>query len=81
MKLDHPNVLLLFGTTSGFGPFPAMVCPWLENGTLTSYLERHGVGLELMQLLTLVRMIFLLIEYVDCFDAVDSRCRFRLAVP
>ena len=58
-----------------------MVCPWLENGTLTSYLERRGVDLELMQLLTLVRMIFLLIKYVDCFDAVDSRCRFRLAVP
>ena len=58
-----------------------MVCPWLENGTLTSYLERRGVDLELMQLLTLVCMIFLLIKYADCFDGVDSRCRFRLAIP
>ncbi|KIJ07611.1 hypothetical protein PAXINDRAFT_102882 [Paxillus involutus ATCC 200175] len=42
-KLDHVNILPLFGTTMNFGRFPAMVCPWLENGSLTSYLERrHG---------------------------------------
>ena len=56
MKLNHTNVLPLFGTTSGFGPFPAMVCPWLENGTLTSYLERYGADLEILRILTLVRM-------------------------
>ncbi|KAH0833897.1 kinase-like domain-containing protein [Lanmaoa asiatica] len=54
MKLDHTNVLPLFGTTSGFGPFPAMVCPWLENGTLTSYLERSNGDLEILQVLALV---------------------------
>ena len=58
MKLDHPNVLSLFGTTSGFGPFPAMVCPWLENGTLTSYLERSDANLKIRQLLELVRMTY-----------------------
>ena len=58
MKLDHPNVLSLFGTTSGFGPFPAMVCPWLENGTLTSYLERCDANLKIRQLLELVRMTY-----------------------
>ena len=56
MKLNHTNVLPLFGTTSGFGPFPAMVCPWLENGTLTSYLERYGADLEILWILTLVCM-------------------------
>ena len=55
-NLSHNNVLSLFGTTSGFGPFPAMVCPWLENGTLTSYLERCGAGLEILRILALVRM-------------------------
>ena len=25
----------------GFGQFPGMVCPWAENGALTSYLEDH----------------------------------------
>ena len=57
MKLNHSNVLPLFGTTSGFGPFPAMVCPWLENGTLTSYLERCGASPEIGQILALVRTV------------------------
>ncbi|KAF9227191.1 kinase-like protein [Gyrodon lividus] len=39
-KLDHENILPLWGVASGFGPMLAMVCPWAENGTLTSYLER-----------------------------------------
>ncbi|KAF9234119.1 kinase-like domain-containing protein, partial [Melanogaster broomeanus] len=38
--LDHINVLPLFGISTDFGQLPAMVCPWLENGPLTSYLER-----------------------------------------
>ncbi|KIJ05967.1 hypothetical protein PAXINDRAFT_58444, partial [Paxillus involutus ATCC 200175] len=39
-NLDHVNILPLFGITMNFGRFPAMVCPWLENGSLTSYLQR-----------------------------------------
>ncbi|KAF8834870.1 kinase-like protein [Paxillus ammoniavirescens] len=41
LDLKHINVLPLFGTTMGFGHLPAMVCPWLEGGPLTSYLERR----------------------------------------
>ncbi|KIJ14400.1 hypothetical protein PAXINDRAFT_116081 [Paxillus involutus ATCC 200175] len=29
-----------------FGQFPAMVCPWLENGSLTPYLERQRDALK-----------------------------------
>lgn len=54
MKLQHPNVVPLFGTTSGFGPFPAMVCPWLDNGPLSSYLEHRDGNIEIRQVLTLV---------------------------
>lgn len=54
MKLKHGNVLPLFGTASGFGQFPAMVCPWLENGALTSYLGRFDLGIR--QVLALVCM-------------------------
>ncbi|KAF9233976.1 kinase-like domain-containing protein, partial [Melanogaster broomeanus] len=56
LKLDHPNVLPLFGTTTGFGQFPAMVCPWLENRALTSYLERWNDKLTTEQRLALVRI-------------------------
>ncbi|KAF8840950.1 kinase-like protein [Paxillus ammoniavirescens] len=45
-KLDHVNILPLFGTTTNFGRFPAMVCPWLENGSLTSYLQRRHDALN-----------------------------------
>ncbi|KAF9235487.1 kinase-like domain-containing protein [Melanogaster broomeanus] len=40
-QLDHENILPLWGVVSGFGPMLAMVSPWAENGTLTSYLHRH----------------------------------------
>lgn len=43
--------LSLFGITSGFESFPAMVCPWPDNGTLTSYLERRNGDLEIQQFL------------------------------
>ncbi|KAG6375756.1 kinase-like domain-containing protein [Boletus reticuloceps] len=40
LKLDHKNVIPLLGTTENYGDFPAMVCPWAENGILTDYLDR-----------------------------------------
>ncbi|KAF8840941.1 kinase-like protein [Paxillus ammoniavirescens] len=54
LNLDHINILALFGTTVGFGGFPAMVCPWLENGTLTSYLTRQHDTLKPVQRLALI---------------------------
>ncbi|KIJ07683.1 hypothetical protein PAXINDRAFT_90024, partial [Paxillus involutus ATCC 200175] len=54
VNLKHVNILPLFGTTMGFGRFPAMVCPWLENGTLTSYLEHRHDTLRPLERLALV---------------------------
>ncbi|KAF8839153.1 kinase-like protein [Paxillus ammoniavirescens] len=34
--------------------FPAMVCPWLENGSLTSYLGRRNDTLTIMERLALL---------------------------
>ncbi|KIM76337.1 hypothetical protein PILCRDRAFT_826319 [Piloderma croceum F 1598] len=47
--LNHQNILPLFGITYEFGrdrPM-GMVCPWLDNGNLNSYLDRHGASLAL----------------------------------
>lgn len=41
LELDHDNVIPIFGMTLGFGPLPALVCPWMKNGTLTHYLEQN----------------------------------------
>lgn len=41
LKLEHhKNIVPLWGVADGFGSIPALVSPWLENGTLTEYLER-----------------------------------------
>ncbi|KAF8838777.1 kinase-like protein, partial [Paxillus ammoniavirescens] len=55
--LKHFNILPLFGLTTDFKQFPAMVCPWLENGSLTSYLERRNDTLTIMERLALVRIL------------------------
>ncbi|KAF9230220.1 hypothetical protein BU15DRAFT_31013, partial [Melanogaster broomeanus] len=38
-RLKHANILPLLGVTFGFGPLPALLCPWMDNGTITTYLE------------------------------------------
>ncbi|KAF8835363.1 kinase-like protein [Paxillus ammoniavirescens] len=42
IRLDHPNVLKLYGIADGFAFLPALVSPWVEKGTLTKYLEGPG---------------------------------------
>ncbi|KIJ05627.1 hypothetical protein PAXINDRAFT_93207, partial [Paxillus involutus ATCC 200175] len=39
-RLRHENVLPFYGIAFGFGPLPAIVGPWAENGTLGDYLGR-----------------------------------------
>ncbi|KIJ63427.1 hypothetical protein HYDPIDRAFT_29670 [Hydnomerulius pinastri MD-312] len=54
-QLSHKNVLPLLGVATGFGPFTAFVCPWMPNGTLTTYLERNADQLSLRDRLELLR--------------------------
>ncbi|KIJ10900.1 hypothetical protein PAXINDRAFT_101849, partial [Paxillus involutus ATCC 200175] len=42
IRLDHRNVLKLYGIADGFAFLPALVSPWVEKGTLTKYLEGPG---------------------------------------
>jgi len=41
-RLNHPNILPIYGYAHGFGRLVALVCLWAENGDLTTYLERKG---------------------------------------
>ncbi|KAG1818289.1 kinase-like domain-containing protein [Suillus variegatus] len=56
MQLLHDNVLPLEGVTEGFGPLPAFVTPWMENGSLENCLRRE-VGLSWERKLSMVREI------------------------
>jgi hypothetical protein len=41
MQLQHENLLPLLGVSYDFGPLPAMVSPWMHNGSLTTYLRKN----------------------------------------
>jgi hypothetical protein len=57
IKLRHAHVLTLHGTVYGFGPLPALVSKWMDNGALDNYLERTNLTME--QKLKLVGFIML----------------------
>ncbi|KAG1730478.1 kinase-like domain-containing protein [Suillus lakei] len=42
ITLEHDNILTLNGVIDGFGLLPALVSPWMENGSLDSYLKKRG---------------------------------------
>jgi serine/threonine protein kinase len=43
ITLKHQNILTFNGVIDGFGPLPALVSPWMENGSLDSYLKQGYV--------------------------------------
>lgn len=59
MKLNHPNIIQLLGTTSEFqgGSFPSFVFSWMPSGDLHCYIAYHGAGIETSIKLSLVRDI------------------------
>ncbi|PVF91224.1 kinase-like protein [Serendipita vermifera] len=48
LRLDHPNILPLFGFADDedFQPFGAFISPWCNNGNSEQYLEQHGESLD-----------------------------------
>ncbi|KAG1726248.1 kinase-like domain-containing protein [Suillus paluster] len=54
-RLQHSNILKFMGITRGFGSSVALVAPWIDNGTLTSFLKRNNGILTLHDRLLLVR--------------------------
>ncbi|KAG2342711.1 kinase-like protein, partial [Suillus weaverae] len=40
-RLKHDSILPLWGVATDFGPYPAMICPWADNGALTGFLKRQ----------------------------------------
>lgn len=41
-QLQHENLLSPIGFSSEFSILPAMVFPWMHNGSLTTYLEQSA---------------------------------------
>ncbi|OJA20615.1 hypothetical protein AZE42_12457 [Rhizopogon vesiculosus] len=51
IDLDHDNILKFLGIVEGFGPLPALVAPWMENGSLDRYLKPHIDQVEALRML------------------------------
>ncbi|KAL0570232.1 hypothetical protein V5O48_011740 [Marasmius crinis-equi] len=71
-NLDHRNLVGLYGTVSDFGPYESMVCPWLENGTVTRYMERCGDILSMTDRLQLLCEVAEGLNYLHSFDIVHG---------
>ena len=46
-KFEHPNVLKLIGLCLDGGPAPYVIMPFMENGSLLSYLKEERSNLVL----------------------------------
>ncbi|KIK97053.1 hypothetical protein PAXRUDRAFT_137124 [Paxillus rubicundulus Ve08.2h10] len=68
IRLDHPHVLKLYGIASGFAPMPALVSPWVENGTLTRYLEGYGRQMQKGH------RIYILVKVAEALHYIHSKC-------
>ncbi|KAG5651731.1 hypothetical protein H0H81_007669 [Sphagnurus paluster] len=60
-NLDHPHILKLYGIASDFGHYSSMVCPWMEQGSLSKYLERSGDILSTSDRLKLAHCLTMLL--------------------
>ncbi|OAX30934.1 kinase-like protein, partial [Rhizopogon vinicolor AM-OR11-026] len=63
-RLKHDCILPLWGVANNFGPYPAMICPWVKNGSLTGFLERKQDTLSSQDKFSLLNDIALGLQYL-----------------
>ncbi|OAX37489.1 WD40 repeat-like protein [Rhizopogon vinicolor AM-OR11-026] len=71
-KLLHRNILPVYGYTSGFGKFVAMVNPWAEKGNLTAFLELENGALSTVRRFEILRDISAGLQYLHANDVVHG---------
>ncbi|KAG0707123.1 kinase-like domain-containing protein [Suillus ampliporus] len=58
MEARHENIVPMLGITEGFSEEGfAMVCPWMEGGTLAQYLKDHKGNMPFRNKMTLIKDI------------------------
>ncbi|KAF9233802.1 kinase-like domain-containing protein [Melanogaster broomeanus] len=72
IRLDHPNVLKLHGITGGFARLPALVSPWVENGTLTKYLEVSGRNITRTERISILVKVAGALHYIHSHHVVHG---------
>ncbi|KAG1870696.1 kinase-like domain-containing protein [Suillus subalutaceus] len=71
MQLSHDNILALEGVTEGFGPLPALVTLWMDNGSLGDYLKQK-VDLSRDKKLSMLTEVAAGLEYLHCKGIVHA---------
>ncbi|KAG2134520.1 kinase-like domain-containing protein [Suillus clintonianus] len=57
IKLSHDRILPFKGVTEGFGPLPALVSPWMKNGSLNEYIRLKYSELSDHQKLVIIQEV------------------------
>ncbi|KAG1805810.1 kinase-like domain-containing protein [Suillus subaureus] len=71
-RIRHDNIVPLYGTVSGFGQLIALVCPWYDNGSLSSYLESHGENLSIINRFQLLSDVSAGLHYLHSCSVVHG---------
>ncbi|KAJ8582136.1 kinase-like protein [Rhizopogon salebrosus TDB-379] len=71
-QLQHENLLPLLGFSYEFGPFPAMVSPWMHNGSLTTYLDNNFTELTSVRKFQILQQVATAIRYLHSKDVVHG---------
>jgi len=66
------DIVPLYATVSSFGQFVALVCPWYDNGSLSSYLESHGETLSIINRFQLLSDISAGLQYLHSCSVVHG---------
>ncbi|KAG1728735.1 kinase-like domain-containing protein [Suillus paluster] len=69
--LKDVHILPLLGLTWGFGPLPALVCPWVEHGPLNVYLELNK-DLSLAQRFHILQGLVSAVSYLHSQEVIHG---------
>ncbi|OAX34616.1 kinase-like protein [Rhizopogon vinicolor AM-OR11-026] len=72
ITLSHVNILSFEGIVDDFGKIPALVSPWMENGSLNDYLKKEFSSLPGHRKLELVRQVAAGLSYLHGKDVVHG---------
>lgn len=71
-KLEHENILPLYGIVMDFGPIVSIVHPWKENGTLSTYLSCKHATLTVQDKFKLLENIVSGLHYLHSHGIVHG---------